>query len=410
MKAIGTMLFAIGMAWAAAQTPTSEKVIKDAGEYNAYVTALNEANPAEKGALMEAFVQNYPGSIVKVEALEQAMGAYQQTGNTAKVEEMSARILAIEPGHVRALAIQAYLFRQRATQGNVEAVGKLAGVADRGLKALPAWQKPEGVSDEDFAKLVRQMASILNGAAGFARLQQKDYAAARDFYLQSVAADPANLQDVYQLSIAELEMGPLDPNGFWHAAKALSLAKGNAAAQDSIGKYASAKYQRYHGGKDGWEQIVAQAESQASVPDNFAASIKRAPTPAEIAVQAVRDNDPSSLSFSDWEYVLSYRDVSAENKEAAEKVWQTLRAKEKDGQARLKLPVKVIAAMARTIQGAISDENQSASTVDVEVTFEKPPGKMPPIGSLIYVTGVIEDYRVNPVVFVMDKGELAGKN
>src|SRR6185312_8995763 len=71
----------------AAQTPTSQKVIKDPAEYNAYITALNTTDPAAKAQAMEAFVAQYPNSIVKQEALEQAMGAYQQAQNQPKVED-----------------------------------------------------------------------------------------------------------------------------------------------------------------------------------------------------------------------------------------------------------------------------------------------------------------------------------
>ncbi len=409
MRAIAIILVAFA-AVIAAQTPASEKVIKDPAEYNAYMTALNDTNPAEKAALMEAFAQKYPASVVNVDALEQAMAAYQQTGNLAKVKEMSSRILELEPGHIRALAIQTALTRNDATQGNADAARKLADLAERGLKALPEWHKPEGMSDDDFAKLTRQMESIFNGGAGFVALQNKDYAAARDFYLKSVAVDSTDLQNTYQLSIAELEMTPLDPNGFWHAARAVNLAKGNAAGEDSIRKYAGAKYKRYHGGTDGWDEIVSKAATQPSVPDNFATSIKRAPTPAELAVQAVQENDPSSLSFSDWEYVLSYRDASAENKAAADKVWQALREKEKNGEARLKLPVKIISATENTIQAALTDENRDANKPDLEVTLLKPLRTIPAAGSEAELIGVIEDYRLNPVVFIMVKGELVPKN
>ncbi len=410
MKAIGMILVAFGTVLAAAQTPAGEKVIKDPAEYNSYMLALNDANPAEKATLMEAFVQKYPDSIVKIDALEQAMAAYQQVGNTAKLRETSARLLDLEPGNVRVIAVQTALTRVDANQGNGEAARKLAGLAERGLKALPEWPKPDGMSDGDFANLTRQIGSIFNGAAGFAALQEKNFAAARDFYLKSVAVDSTNLQDVYQLSVAELEMTPLDPNGFWYAAKAINLAKGNAAAEDSIRKYASAKYKRYHGATDGWDEIVSKAATQTSLPDNYAASIKRAPTPAELAVQAVQENDPATLSFSDWEYVLDHRDASPENKQAADKVWQSLRDKEKNGETRLKLPVKIISATQNTIQAAISDENRDANKPDLEVTLTKPLQKIPAVGSEVDVIGVIEDYRINPVVFIMVKGELAPKN
>ncbi|HEY6250936.1 MAG TPA: hypothetical protein VI685_13330, partial [Candidatus Angelobacter sp.] len=42
----------------------NQKVIKDPGEYNAYVTAINTTDPAAKAAAMEAFLKQYPQSVV----------------------------------------------------------------------------------------------------------------------------------------------------------------------------------------------------------------------------------------------------------------------------------------------------------------------------------------------------------
>ena len=80
-----------------------QKTIKDPGEYNAYISALKTANPAQKAASMEAFVARYPGSVVKIDALEQAMAAYQQAGNQAAVEKSARRVLKADRGNVRAL-------------------------------------------------------------------------------------------------------------------------------------------------------------------------------------------------------------------------------------------------------------------------------------------------------------------
>src|SRR5437870_12712306 len=48
-----------------AGAPTSQKTIKDPAEYNAYITALNTPDPAQKAAAMEAFITQYPQSGVK---------------------------------------------------------------------------------------------------------------------------------------------------------------------------------------------------------------------------------------------------------------------------------------------------------------------------------------------------------
>jgi tetratricopeptide (TPR) repeat protein len=385
--------------------PVSQKVIKDSAEYNAYITALNTQDPAQKAAAMEAFIAQYPASVVRTDAMEQAMAAYQQAGNVAKLTSIANHLLELDPANVRALAIVTFLNRSLASQGDPKAVSDVRAEADKGLKALPGWQKSEGVSDADFEKLRKQMAAIFHGAAGFASLQAKDYPAARDHYLQSIENDPNNLQDVYQLAVAELEMKPADPNGFWYVAKAFRLAQGNAAAQKSIADYGKAKYRRYHGGEDGWEQLVAAVATQPVRPPEFA--VKPAPTLAEIAVKAVQDNAPGDLSFSDWEFVLNLRDASPANKEAADKVMQAILEKEKQGTAKLRIPVKVISASGNTIQVAVTDENQQANKADMQVTLTKPAVHPATAGAMIDVVGVITDYVLNPFSFRMTHAEVA---
>ena len=385
--------------------PAGQKVIKDPPEYNAYMAALNTQDPAQRVAAMEAFVAQYPGSVVKIDALEQAMAAYQQAGDRDKLTSTADRILQLDAGNIRALAIVTFLNRGLASQGDAKALGEAGADAEKGLKSLPAWQKPEGMSDADFDKLRKQMAAIFQGAAGFAALQAKDYAAARDHYMKSVENDPTNLQDVYQLAVAELEMKPLDPNGFWYVAKAFQLAQGNAAGQKSIEAYGKSKYRRYHGGEDGWDQLISVAATQTGRPSDF--SIKPAPTPAEIAVKALQENAPGDLSFSDWEFVLSLRDASPANKEAADKVMQAILDKEKQGTVRMKIPVKVISATSDTIQAAITDDNQQANKADMQITMAKPMLHPPAAGAMIEVLGVITDYVASPFAFLMKEGELA---
>ena len=104
-----------------ANVPTSQKVIKDPAEYNAYITALNTTDPAAKGAAMEAFVAQYPNSIVKSDALQQAMGAYQQASNQQKVEQLARQILAIrrERGRLREPFVEGRLVGCRGRQGRL---------------------------------------------------------------------------------------------------------------------------------------------------------------------------------------------------------------------------------------------------------------------------------------------------
>jgi hypothetical protein len=387
--------------------PSGAKAIKNPAEYKDYISALNVTDPGLKAAAMEAFLAKYPGSVVKIEALEQAMAAHQHAGDTAKLEADADSILALEPDNVRALAIATYLRRSRAPAGDATALAGLLAGAQRGLDALPHWTKPAEVSDDAFAAMRKQMTAIFAGALGFGTLQAKDYAKARSYYRMAFAADPNNLQDVYQLATAELQMEPIDAEGLWYIARAAMLAKGNDAAQQRIVAYGKARYRKYHGGEDGWDELLAQAAAQPAPPPDFARTIKPAPTLAELAVQAVRDHDPASLAFADWEVVLSQRDAGPANKEAAAKVWQVIQATQKDGAARLKIPVKIIGTTRDTIQAAITDDNQRDNKVDLMVVVKAPMTSPPPAGASLDVTGLIVDYLPSPFTFIMRDGEVA---
>lgn len=394
-----------------ASSPQNQKVIKDPAEYNAYVTALNTTDPAAKAAAMEAFVKQYPQSVVYTDALEQAMAAYQQTGNTAKVVEKAKQILGLNANNIRALAIITAIDRNTATvggQGAQQAMTEGCADAQTGIQQLPTWQKPEGMADADFEKLKTQMADIFNGDAGFCALQKKDYAAARGFYEKAFQIDPTNLQDVYQLSVALLEINPMDLGGLWYCSKAIQLAQSqnNAQAVQGMVGYCKAKYKRYHGGEDGWDQLLAGTATETKLPPDFNTRIKPAPTPCDLAVQAVQQNDPASLGFSDKEFILSKAGCSPANKDAADKVWQSIQTMEKNGEARLEIPIKVISATNEAIEAAISDDNQQANKADMHVILEKPVTKPPAAGTMTKIVGVITNYTPDPFMFTMEKGAL----
>jgi tetratricopeptide (TPR) repeat protein len=354
-------------------------------------------------------VKLYPQSIVMMDALEQAMAAYQGAGNASKVEDLAKHILQLTPDNMRALAIVTALDRAKAAGGDKAALKETCTSAQTGLQQLPTWQRPEGITDSDFEKLRNQMADIFYGASGFCALQNKEFTKARAFYEKTFQIDPTNLQDVYQLAVAGLEMNPIDVNGLWYCGKAIHLAQqlNNTQAVNGMTTYCKLKYRKYHGGEDGWDQALAVAATENALPTDFASHIKPAPTPCDLAVQAVQENDPAMLSFSDLEFILSKVNCSPANKAAADKVWAAIQAKQKNGEARLKIQVKVISSTNDSLDAAITDENQQANKADVHVVLEEPVVSPPAPGAMTDVIGMLTKYTSDPFTFTMEKGELA---
>src|ERR1700758_815075 len=75
---------------AASQAP----VIKDPAEYNAYVAAVQQKDANAKISGLEAFLTQYPNSVMKNQALEILLGTYQQAGNVKKTMETATKLVA----------------------------------------------------------------------------------------------------------------------------------------------------------------------------------------------------------------------------------------------------------------------------------------------------------------------------
>jgi tetratricopeptide (TPR) repeat protein len=202
------------------------KAIANPEELAAYAAARATADPRMKAAALEVFARAYPNSVVKVEALEEAMAAYQQLGDRTQIERVGRLVLSVDAENLRALTAVIPLERARITAGNaaVQLLNQLRDHAVLGLAALPNWSKPAGLTDAEFARLTSQMSLLFSGAAGFGAFEARDYAAARSYYMTAVTLDPSHLENVYQLGIAQLKVQPLDATGFWYLARAAFLA------------------------------------------------------------------------------------------------------------------------------------------------------------------------------------------
>ena len=93
-------------------------VIKDPAEYNAYVGAIQQTDPSAKISGLEAFLTQYPNSVMKNQALEILMGAYQQSGNAKKTMDTATKLVTADACNVRGLALLAYFDRVMAQSGD----------------------------------------------------------------------------------------------------------------------------------------------------------------------------------------------------------------------------------------------------------------------------------------------------
>lgn len=388
-----------GQSNAPAQGQSQGPVIKDPAEYNAYVAAVQQKDPSAKISGLEAFLTQYPNSVMKNQALELLMGAYQQAGNMQKTTDTASKLVAADPCNMRALALLAYLNRAGAQSGAPNATQLLADAKKYGEQGLACWPK---VTDPEIRKMQPQMDSIFHSAIGIANCQAKDYAGCITHLRPVADANPADFSVVYPLALAYWPdpKTPTTPenslNAIWYSARASAIAP--AQLQGQIEKYARGLYVRYHGGDDGWPDVLAKAKAGTTAPPDLATIIKPAPTPAEQARNMVQQTPPDKMDFAQWEFILTN---GSPDDQAA--VWNAIKGKA------VQMVGTVISTEPDTFMIAGSSDDIDSKKADITLKFEeKIPAKMIPKDgdNNFQFQGEPASYTSNPFMMVMEKGTL----
>src|SRR5258706_5779574 len=344
--------------------PQQKKEIKDPAEYNAYIGALGQQDPAAKISGFEAFITQYPNTVMKEEALEQLMNAYQQTGNQAKVIETAQKLLQANPNNLKALVLMAY--GKRISAKTPQDLAEAAQNGEKGLQLLPTAPKPEGGSDADYQKFKTQAGAIFNGAVGMSAYQNKDYSKAEQVFRAAVQADPTDANNIYPLALAYLTPGPTEKpvDGLFFIARAANLIADPKAKADVI-KFGKSKYVKYHGAEDGWNELLAMAATTTLPPADFAIKQYIPPTPADQCADLLKTKKVEEMPFAEWQLCLS------EGKpEDAEKVWSVLKGKPLQMVGHI---ISIESPSHLMLAGSSDDIDAKQADIDLTMTAKIPP-------------------------------------
>jgi hypothetical protein len=385
---------------APAQQPAASQapVIKDPAEYNAYVAAVQQKDPNAKISGLEAFLTQYPNSVMKNQALEILLGTYQQAGNVKKALETATKLVAVQPCSVPALFLLTYVNRVTAQSGDANGKQESADAekyGQQGLDCLPKYQKPEGTSDADFQKQVATMKENFNAGIGWGALQDKDNAKSGQFLKAAVESNPPDSEKdlalLYPLALSYLQQTPPDyQNGVWYAARAAAVAPD--ASKPGLEKYARSQYMKYHQGDDGWADVLNAAKAGGpQVP------IPAPPTPADQAHDMVAKTPPDKMDFATWEFVLSNGSQADQDT-----VWNAIKGKA------VQMNGTVMSTEPQQFMIAGSSDDIDAKKADITLKFEdKVPVKLiPKDGAPFDFQGEPASYTPNPFMMVMEKGQL----
>jgi tetratricopeptide (TPR) repeat protein len=377
--------------------------IKDPAEYNAYNSAISQPTPQAKASAIEAFLQQYPDSVVKQQVLEILMDSYMQTGNTNKALDTARKVLQIDPTDLRALVTGAYVLRAEAGQKTNPAdalplLDEAAKDAQTGLTAPP----PAGADATNFDKTKSQVTYLFDGAIASDDLEKKNYADAIKYFQDELKAMPEQqttagpgIEDTYQLGTAYTQQTPQDlVNAVWYLSRAAAYAP--EPFKDEIQKAAQYWYKKYHGGTDGFDQVQAQAKASLNPPAGFTITpAPPPPSPQQLAHTAVTSTpDLKTMALTDKEFVLANGTT-----DDASKVWDTMK------DLTTKVPGKVIAATPDSVQLAVSDDAQQSNKADFTINMKTPLKTPPAIGSMVNYIATFDSYTQTPPMIIMKDGE-----
>lgn len=387
---------------AATAAPAQGQVQMSQDEYNAYQVGVTATSPAAKAAGFEAYLQKYPNSAVKTEALNQILFADSQTGDKAKTLDAADRLLKVDPNNLRALTFEVYYRRtdadaQTDPTAKQAALDTVADYAQRGLNATA----PKGMSDDEFNKLKARTTQVFDSAIADDDQSKKDYTAEITVLKAELAAvDPAQtqqvgpvLQDEFSLANAYYQSTPPDYlDCAFYAARTGSFAP--PAQQENINKLGTYCYTKYHGSPDGYATLQTAAKANLTPPSDLATTITPAPKPEDMVKNLIATTpDLAKLALSDKEFVLQYGQPAD-----ADKVFDTIKDKA------VTIPGTVEAATADQLQMAVSADALQSTKPDFTFAMKTPLTNVPAVGTKINVEGTYASYTQSPLMITMSDG------
>ena len=216
---------------------------------NAYSAAI-AAPPGQRASKLNAFLQAEPHSSLAHDALAWLTWTEVELGDLPAATEYGRRLLADDAGSPLGLAAT---LNSPSSSADKRALRDAVTQAGAALSRLDQIRRPEGMSDATLATMKRQVAGMLDGAAGIASWRLADFDSARVYLGYALQVFPDNASYMYALGVSELDGKPRDSSrGYWLLARAVNLTRSG-----DIETYAFRRYANDGGTSEQWKQFLA---------------------------------------------------------------------------------------------------------------------------------------------------------
>ena len=396
--------------WASLSQAQEASQWKNRAEYDAFTTITKATDPAQKVELADKYLTDYPETNFPDKVYEMKLKAYQQSNNTAKLEETAAKLLELKPDHFAATYILSYLTPRTDMAQDPAKLDRAVALAQKGLGLVDALKKPPNASDDQFNAQKNQQKAVFHQTAGFVALQKKDYSAAATHLKQSSELNDKDALGFYWLGLAYLSPKPPEYDaGIWAMARATSIsgpAALPAATQTEVKTYLTKVYISRHGDEEGLQELLAQAGTTAAPPYGFhVATIDEQERfkPQEPEPEPVRELTVKAEELGTFTDIQNYLQAGGEKEMDT---WILL-----EGQV-LPLPGRVVSSTSTVIKLAVAPDAIAAEGVsDVEVTLSAPlTGPELEVGKDIEFEGTITAYTNQPFLLKFTEAKVTNRN
>lgn len=253
------------------------------GEQQEYQAAVSKPQGPEQLAALEKFITAHPQSRLKLDALELLVWDARTSAGLADLEYWTEQLLSVAPDNPLAAAV---IIGNSLNISSENPVSR----AKRTLPALERFDRPEGLSHDDFTAMKDFATATLNGVVGYSYFEQKDFVSARPYLRKAVELNPRNAQYTYTLALSDLQgPNPDQAEGYKMLARSVNLTKGTAAGE-RLAAFARQNFQQAGGSSENWDKYLAATVMPAApaveAPVVSASATKPSSQPAAVSPNA----------------------------------------------------------------------------------------------------------------------------
>jgi tetratricopeptide (TPR) repeat protein len=376
---------------------------KDRGEYDLVDSIKKETDAKKRVALLDEWTNKYPNTDFKETRLEMYMDAYRMLNDPAKMLDAAKKLLSEYPKNMSGEYWADMLIVSTNDQNPAD-----LDLAEQAAKNLLAAEKPAAATDEQWKATKQTMDVTAHRTLGWVAYQKKNWEAAEQEFMQELKLNPADAQASYWLGTVILNQKKPERQSealYYFARAAAYDGPGalDAATRQKMQSYVQNAYTKYHGGMQGFQELLGQARTSPFPPAGF-----KILSSDEIAQQQHEQLKQSNPALALWITIKTaltapdgagYFDQSVKNALIPPEGQPAFRATVISGKPEVRPRTLVVGV-------------ENANTADATLTLpegESLPGKAEP-GRVIEFRGVATSFGPQPFMinFDVEKKNISG--